>query len=276
MDRLIFDAHAHYDDEKFDTDRDEIISSLPDKGIFAVVNNGVDIETSLKSIEFAEKYPFFYSAIGIHPQSVTDIDISRLEEYMAQIASLLDNDKVVAIGETGLDYHLARNEQHRIRQKMWFIYQLKLAHRKKLPVILHIREADNDAIRILKKYKYCLHGGVCHCFNGSAKTADIYTNLGIKLGIGGSLLMNTSKTNDLEQAIIRTSMYNILLETDGPYVKPECPDLNLKKLIKARNTSLILPAVAKRIAELKMTSVEEVMRITSENAVKLFNIGDRI
>ena len=88
--------------------------------------------------------------------------------------------------------------------------------------------------------------------------------------------MNTSKTNDLEQAIIRTSMDNILLETDGPYVKPECPDLNLKKLIKARNTSLILPAVAKRIAELKMTSVEEVMRITSENAVKLFNIGDRI
>ena len=142
MDRLIFDAHAHYDDEKFDTDRDEIISSLPDKGIFAVVNNGVDIETSLKSIEFAEKYPFFYSAIGIHPQSVTDIDISRLEEYMAQIASLLDNDKVVAIGETGLDYYWDKSFAD--LQKEVFIKQIKMAKRLKLPIAVHDREAHKD------------------------------------------------------------------------------------------------------------------------------------
>ena len=298
---MIIDTHIHlsnfmFDDEfpylSFEDDnyiiqrgtREQLICQFKKSDIGICFEPAIDIESNKNILALAEKFPsFLFSAVGVHPtrtfhyktvrKSVTKRLYWKQRKLIEEYSS---HPSVVAIGETGLDYHLARNEQHRIRQKMWFIYQLKLAHRKKLPVILHIREADNDAIRILKRYKYCLHGGVCHCFNGSAKTADIYTNLGIKLGIGGSLLMNTSKTNDLEQAIIRTSMYNILLETDGPYVKPECPDLNLKKLIKARNTSLILPAVAKRIAELKMTSVEEVMRITSENAVKLFNIGDRI
>ena len=190
MDRLIFDAHAHYDDEKFDTDRDEIISSLPDKGIFAVVNNGVDIETSLKSIEFAEKYPFFYSAIGIHPQSVTDIDISRLEEYMAQIASLLDNDKVVAIGETGLDYYwdIPKAPQHIVFER-----QLKLSRDTSKPIVIHDREAHGDTLDYIKKY---CPKGLLHCYSGSAEMLKEVLRYGdMYISLGGAVTFKNARRN---------------------------------------------------------------------------------
>ena len=147
MENLIFDAHAHYDDEKFDSDRDELISSLPEKGVFAVVNNGVDIETSLKSIELAEKYPYFYAAVGIHPESVADLDISKIDEYISQIAELLSHKKVVAIGETGIDYHwdIPKAEQHIVFQK-----QLELSKDTGMPIIIHDREAHGDVTDYLR------------------------------------------------------------------------------------------------------------------------------
>lgn len=149
MERLIFDAHAHYDDEKFDSDREALIESLPEKGVFAVVTNGTDYKTSLKSVELAEKYPYIYAAVGIHPESVPDMDCTMLDKYISEITPLLNNKKVVAIGEAGLDYYwdIPKKEQ-----KLLFEAQLKLAADTKLPIIIHDREAHGDTVEYLRRY----------------------------------------------------------------------------------------------------------------------------
>ena len=256
MDRLIFDAHAHYDDEKFDTDRDEIISSLPDKGIFAVVNNGVDIETSLKSIEFAEKYPFFYSAIGIHPQSVTDIDISRLEEYMAQIASLLDNDKVVAIGETGLDYYwdIPKAPQHIVFER-----QLKLSRDTSKPIVIHDREAHGDTLDYIKKY---CPKGLLHCYSGSAEMLKEVLRYGdMYISLGGAVTFKNARL-PVEVAKV-VPLDRLLLETDAPYLSPV-------PYRGKRNDSSNIIYTAQKIAEIRGMSVTDILKFTKENACKLY------
>lgn len=264
--------------------REQLIREIRSSGIDACIEPAIDIESNRKLLTLAEEYDgFLFPAVGVHPTRTYQYKIiardgspviSRLNwKDRKQLETFANHPRVVAIGETGLDYHLPRNAQHRLRQKLWFLYQLKIAHKNNLPVILHIREADRDAIRILRRYQHYLHGGVCHCFQGSAEHAGIYTGLGLKLGIGGSLLANTPGKNALEQAVIQTPLEYILLETDGPYVKPDCPELPKKQLRKARNTSLILPAVAQRIAELKMCSLEEVLGVTSENALQLFHLA---
>ena len=297
---MIIDTHIHlshvmYDhefpflslkDDEYSMERgtrEELIERIRQTGIRVCIDPAIDIESNGRTIALAEQFPgFLYSAVGVHPSRTFQYRtadrrgghvVARLHwEQRKLLDEYADSLCVAAIGETGLDYHNDRKEQHRIRQKMWFVYQLKLAHRKMLPVILHIREADEDAIRILKRYRHCLHGGVCHCFNGSPEFAKVYTELGLMLGIGGSLLSNSAKKSDLELAVMSTPLEYIVLETDGPYVKPDCPGIQNKQLKKARNTSLIIPAVAKRIAELKHISVEEVCRVTSENAVRLFRL----
>ena len=263
--------------------REQLIQLFKQQGIAACIDPAIDIESNPKQIALAERFPgFLFVAVGIHPtrtckyrtldKSGKAITIRLHWNQRRLIEQYADHPAVVAIGETGLDYHLARKEQHRLRQKMWFIWQLKLAHKKKLPVILHIREAEHDVMQILRKYQHCLHGGVCHCFSGSAEQASFYVNLGLKLGIGGTLLMDTPNKAAFEEAIIQTPLESLLLETDGPYVKPSCPKITKKQLKKARNTSLILPEVAKRIAELKNVPLEEVERITTENAIQLFHL----
>ena len=228
--------------------------------------------------EFAEKRAAGFTNLEAMEyeagQQVLEQRVRREEQLLAQrrreLEECLNHPCVAAIGETGLDYHLPRREQHRLRQKLWFLYQLRLARRKKLPLVLHIRQADADALRILKRFGKGLSGGVCHCFLGSAELAGRYTALGFKLGIGGALLAEAPETQGLEQAVTAAALEDLVLETDGPYVKPNCPAIPRKQLRKARNTSLILPAVAARIAELKNVPLEEVYRVTSANAVKLF------
>ena len=180
--------------------------------------------------------------VGNHPTRCIKSnlrDFKRIEEYSKR-------EGVIAIGETGLDYHYERREQHRIRQKIWFRWQIGLADKLGLPLILHIRMANEDAIAILRKNKKKLHGGVCHCFNSGPEEAKIYTEeLGLHLGIGGALLMKPEYSEPLRRAVAEVPLEYLLLETDGPYVKPERPeDISGKKWSKARNTSLILPAVA--------------------------------
>ncbi|MGN0115549.1 MAG: TatD family hydrolase [Acutalibacteraceae bacterium] len=263
--------------------REQLVERFMAEGIEFCIDPAIDIESNCGVLSLAERFPgFLFTAIGVHPTRTYQYKVVGKDgkglvmklpwKRRSQLENLSDHPSVVAIGETGLDYHLARKEQHRFRQKMWFIYQLKLAHMKRLPVILHIRDADADAIRILSRYKHCIHGGVCHCFSGSAENARCYTNLGLMLGIGGSLLIDSPKKQALEQAVMSTSIENILLETDGPYVKPDCPNIQKKQMRKARNTSMILPVVAKRIAELKHLRVEEVLQSTSENAIRLFGL----
>lgn len=300
---MIIDTHIHlshflYNDEfpylSFEDDRftiqrgtrEQLIDRLKAAGIAFCIEPAIDIESNTKLLSFSDNYlGFLFPAVGVHPtrtyqyKCVTnkgDKVVRKLHwRQRKQIVKLSDHASIVAIGETGLDYHLPRRQQHRFRQKMWFIFQLKLAHKKKLPLILHIRDADSDAIRILKKYRHYLHGGVCHCFCGSADVARYYADLGLRIGIGGALLMDTPQKQALEKAVIETSLENILLETDGPYVKPYCPDIQKKQLRKARNTSLTLLAVAMRIAELKNISLEEVLKVTSKNAIKLFRLGKK-
>ena len=192
--------------------------------------------------------------------------------------SFAGEEGVVAIGETGLDYHYERWQQHRIRQKIWFRWLIRLADEKKLPLILHIRNADEDAIKILRRYRGRLHGGVCHCFCSGPEAAKIYTQeLGLCLGIGGALLEGRERTRRLQEAVAATPLSFLLLETDGPYVKPARPaQVSRKKWEKARNTSLILPAVAEEIARIKGVDVSLVERVTEENTRRLFGIGEPV
>ena len=200
------------------------------------------------------------------------LSVEKEASTLLQDARKRADEKVIAIGETGLDYHYERKKQHRLRQKMWFKWQIRLAEELKRPLILHIREAHEDAISILRKNKNRLHGGVCHCFVGDASVAKIYTEeLGLSLGIGGYLLMQSEESKLLSEVVKVTPIEYLILETDGPFVKPEKPEnISKKKWEHARNTSLILPAVASKIAMIKGIMQEEVMRITEENTRRVF------
>ena len=295
---MIIDTHIHLSHYLFDNEfsylsledydlvihrgtRTQLVEQMKSAGITCCIDPAIGIDTNQRILNLTQQLPgFVFAAVGVHPTRTFQYrtigkdgksKVMKLRwKQRRNIEWFSEYPDVVAIGETGLDYHYPRKEQHRLRQKAWFIYQLKLAHKRNLPVVLHIREADTDAIRILKKYRNRLHGGVCHCFSGSAEIADIYTGFGLKLGIGGALLMDTPKRQAIEQAVIQTPLESILLETDSPYVKPDCLNIQSNQLRKVRNTSLILPAIAERIAELKNMPVEEVLRVTAENAVELF------
>lgn len=249
--------------------RDALIESMKQEGIGFFVEPGIDLESNYKILQLADSYmDFLYPAVGVHPTRTPQTKWKRRKE----IEELSKDSRVAAIGELGLDYHYERKKQHRIKQKLWFVWQLLLADKMQLPLILHIRLADEDAIRILRYCKKRLHGGVCHCFNRGLDLAKIYTEeFGFMLGIGGSLLQENCK--ELEEAVREIPLKYLLLETDGPYVKPAKPErLSEKQWRKARNTSLIIPDIAARIAELKGIDVSEVEKTTTENAKRLFQI----
>lgn len=264
--------------------RKELIQSFVEAGISACVEPAIEIDSISRLLALAQEYPgYVFPAVGVHPTrtfkyQTVDKQSGDTEKRLhwnqrRLIEQYAQHPQVVAIGETGLDYHLARKDQHRVRQVAWFVWQIRLAHKKNLPLILHIREADQDALRILRLFRKWLHGGVCHCFSGSAEQAKQYTELGFMIGVGGMLLTGTKRKMALERAVVYTPLESILLETDGPYVKPYCAELSRKQVETARNTSLILPAVAARIAELKQLSIEEVETVTTMNAEDTFSIS---
>lgn len=269
---------------KRDGTRTTLIEEMKSRGVAFCIEPAITLDSNASLLALAETCPgFLYPAVGIHPtrtyrypainssgQKTTKILKKKAFYLLKQYAQ---HPAVVAIGETGLDYHLERKKQHRLRQKAWFIRQLLLAHEKQLPVILHIRDADQDALRILRLLHSKLHGGVCHCFCGNAEIARAYTSLGLMLGIGGLLLQKPEDCADLEDAVRKTPIEFLLLETDSPYVKPVCTSLSRKQHNKVRNTSLILPAVAARIAELKGMTPEAVECITLENIIRTFHLS---
>ena len=208
-------------------------------------------------------------AIGVHPTR------SIFEKWSDRhkLAIYANMPGVIAIGEIGLDYHYKREEQHRLKQHLWFIYQLNLAWKMKLPVILHVRDAHEDALRILRWHPARKLGGVIHCFYGSREIAEQYLKLGYHIGIGGSILQLEERAKDLWEAIPYIPLERILVETDAPFILPYCKDVIQPKLLRrARNTSLILLAVIKKIAELKGISADEVEQTTMENAIRLFSL----
>lgn len=254
---MIFESHAHYDDEVFDEDREELLASFREKGIGTVINVGASLAGCKETVELTRQYPFIYGAIGIHPSEVGKLH----EDNFADLEKWCFLDKIVAVGETGLDYHWP--EPDPVLQKEWFERQLVLARQVKLPVIVHSREAAKDTLEIMQAHRAGEIGGVIHCFSYAKEMAREYLNMDFYFGIGGVITFKNSKK--LKEAVEYIPMEKILLETDSPYLAPE-PNRG------RRNSSLNLPYVAQAIADLKGISYEEVVQITEQNARKLFGL----
>lgn len=254
---MIFESHAHYDDEVFDEDRQELLSSLQGQGIGTVLNIGASLAGCRATVELTQKYPFIYGAVGIHPGEVEELN----EENFAELKEWCALDKIVAVGETGLDYHWP--EPGSDLQKEWFERQLVLARQVNLPVIIHSREAAKDTLEIMQAHHAGEIGGVVHCFSYTKEMAREYLNMDFYFGIGGVITFHNAKK--LKEAVEYIPMDKIVLETDSPYLAPE-PNRG------KRNTSLNLPYVAKAIAELKEISYEEVVETTEANARRLFRL----
>lgn len=253
---MIFDTHAHYDDEQFDGDRDELLKSMPDLGVGTIVDVSATYESCEEVLALAGKYPYVYAAIGVHPDEVGELN----EDKIQHMKELCRNKKVVAVGEIGLDYYWD-NESHEVQQK-WFIRQLELAGEVKKPVIIHSREAAADTMYIMKNYAQGL-GGVIHCYSYSREMAEEYVKMGFYIGIGGVVTFkNAKKLKDVATAI---PIEKIVLETDCPYMAPE-------PYRGKRNQSSYIRYVAEKIAELKEMSPEEVIAVTEKNARDLYGI----
>lgn len=255
---MIFDTHAHYEDDRFDEDRDELLMSMKENGIGRIVEVGAGISSTKGAIEIAGKYDFVYASVGVHPSETAELCDKDIE----WLKSLTSNEKVVAVGEIGLDYYY--DEPERDIQKKWFEAQLELAREVKLPVIIHSRDAAEDTLRIMKAHHAEDIGGVIHCFSYSMEIAKIYTDMGFYLGIGGALTFNNSKK--LVKVVENIPLERLVLETDAPYLTP-VPNRG------KRNSSLNLKYVVEKIAGLKGISEEEVIRVTEENAEKLYRMG---
>lgn len=255
---MIFDTHAHYDDEKFDEDREQLLNSLPENGIEAVTDVGASLESCARAVELAHQFPHVYAAIGVHPDHVGALDeagMSWLEETARREA------KVVAIGEIGLDYYWDISA-HEV-QKVWFRRQLELARKVNLPVIIHSREAAQDTFDVLKQEDAGAIGGVIHCYSGSLEMAREYVKMGFYIGIGGVVTFKNAKT--IKQVAREIPLERIVLETDCPYLAPV-------PYRGKRNSSLYLPQVVGELSELKEISREEVIRVTCENAKRLYRL----
>ena len=284
---MIIDSHAHYNNGAYkkpfrylaygedgyalrEGELPQLMQEMVEANIPYSIEPGVSLQSCEEVLELAAQYPGrIFPAVGIHPtRSIFEkwSDRHKLDAYA-------NNPGVIAIGEIGLDYHFKREEQHRLTQYLWFLYQLNLAWKRKLPVILHVRDAHEDALRILRMHPARKLGGVIHCFYGSKEIAEQYLKLGYHIGIGGSALQMEERAQDLWEAIPHIPLERILLETDAPFILPYCKDVIQPKLLRrARNTSLILPAVIQKIAELKGISADEVEQATTENTIRLFHL----
>ena len=254
---MIFDTHAHYDDVQFDSDREELLSSMPDLGVTTIVNVSSTLESCEKCVELAGKYPYVYAAVGVHPDEVGALN----EETFAEMEALLDNDRVVAVGEIGLDYYWD-NESHEL-QKKWFVRQLELARQHHLPLIIHSREAAADTMEIMKAHAQGLEG-VIHCYSYSREQAEEYVKMGFNIGIGGVLTFKNAKK--LKEVAVAIPLERIVLETDCPYLAPE-------PFRGKRNQSSYIRYVAEKLAEIKGMTAEEVIAVTEANAKKMYHLA---
>lgn len=256
---MIFDTHAHYDDEAFDKDRDELLKGMRSKGVEFIVNVGASMDSARKTLELAKKYPFVYAAMGVHPSETKELT----EEDMQWIKEAASCEKVVAIGEIGLDYYWPEPEPS--IQKKWFERQLQLAGEVKLPVVVHSRDAAKDTLDILKGWRKDLTKGVIHCFSYTKETAREYLNMDYYFGIGGVLTFKNAKK--LAEAAEYIPLERILLETDCPYLAPE-------PYRGKRNQSDYIDFVAQELSEIKKISKEEILAKTMENAREFYGITE--
>ena len=253
---MIFDSHAHYDDEAFDKDRDCLLSTLEEQGVGCIVNVGASFRGAKDSVELSMRYPHVYAAVGVHPDHVGELD----EVKMQHLREMCTMEKTVAVGEIGLDYYWDQ-ESHEV-QKKWFLRQLEAAREAGLPVIIHSREAAADTLEMMKEYGQDLKG-IIHCYSYSVEHAREYVKMGYLLGIGGVVTFKNARK--LKEVVEEIPLEALVLETDCPYLAP-VPNRG------KRNSSLNLPLIAEEIAAIKQISCEEVITQTRENARKLFGV----
>ncbi len=250
----IFDTHAHYYDKRFDEDRDDVLRAMLADSVGGIINCGTDIASSEKCLTLAERYDNTFAAVGFHPEDLEGAsfdDLRVIEEYLSR-------DKVVAVGEIGLDYYW--DASPRPVQQEWFVRQMQLAKAHNMPVIVHDRDAHEDTLRLLKQEQ---PRGVLHAFSGSVEMAKEIVKLGMYIGLGGVVTFkNARKTVEVAQAI---PLDRLLLETDAPYMAPV-------PFRGRRNDSTLIAFVASRIAEIRGTTAEEILAVTTENAKAVFGI----
>lgn len=254
---MIFDTHAHYDDKAFQDDRDSLLGSMEENGIGCIVNVCASIGEFERTVKLTEQYPFIYGAVGVHPDDADKMTQGTLDE----IRRLSRMEKMVAIGEIGLDYYWHKEAaEHEIQQKM-FRAQMDIAREEKLPFMIHSRDAAEDTLNIVREYAAGgMYGGIIHCFSYGKEIAREYLKMGLYLGIGGVLTFKNARK--LKEVAEMAPLEQIVLETDCPYMSPE-------PYRGKRNSSLNLIYVAKALAEIKGITPEEVIAVTEENGKRL-------
>lgn len=257
---MIFDTHAHYDDEAFDGDRVQLLESLKDHGIEAVVNVGASVQGARDTYRLMQEYDFIYGAIGIHPDHAGELN----DAVMSELRTMLCHEKAVAVGEIGLDYYWDK-ESHEL-QKKWFAAQMRLALEMEKPIVVHSREAAKDTFDTIKaehagKPGFC--GGVIHCYSGSVEMAREYVKLGYYIGIGGVVTFKNARV--LKEVAADIPLERIVIETDCPYLAPV-------PFRGKRNSSLYLPYVIEKIARIREITPKEVEQAVWENAKRLYGI----
>ena len=256
-----FEQHAHYNDEKFDEDREDVINKVYNSGVTKIVNAGYSVESSMQAIDLAEKYSFIYATCGVSPNDIPE-NKEEIDLQLKEVTKLVKNSKkVVAIGEIGLDYYW--NKENKELQKYAFVEQIKIANEMNLPIVIHTREAIDDTLNILRNVIKTVKPGVFHCCPLNRELVKQALELGFYISLAGPVTFKNSKNaNEIIEMIPND---RILIETDSPYLSPE-PNRG------KRNDSRNLVYIAEKIASVKNISVEEVQKITFENAKKLYNI----
>lgn len=258
---MLFDSHAHYDDEQFDEDRETLLDHMEARGVGYIVNMSSTPRSCRDTLGLIKRFPFVYGGLGFHPtelDDVSELDYAWLEKNIC-------TPKIVAVGEIGLDYFWQKNEEEKKRQQDWFIRQLALARDTELPVSIHSRDAAKDTLEIAESEKLGDIGGVIHCFSYGVDMAKKYLDMGLYLGIGGVVTFKNSRV--MKEVVEYAPIEQLVVETDCPYLSPE-------PYRGTRNSSLHLPYIVSEIAQLKNMTPNDVMEKTTENAKKLFGLSE--
>lgn len=258
---MIFDSHAHYDDDRYDEDREDVLRMIQEQGVGLIMNAGSTEQTSRAAIELSKAYDFIYSSVGIHPhfvEKITDADIDTLAALATDPKNI---DRVKAVGEIGLDYFY--DNSPRDIQKVRFAQQIDMARQLSLPIIIHSRDATQDTLEILKRENASVNGGVMHCFAGSRETMEIVVKMGFYVGFGGAVTFKNA--HNAVESVRHISEESLLIETDCPYLAP-VPHRG------ERNHSGYLKLIIDKIAEIRETTPEHIEEVTWNNAKNLFRV----
>lgn len=254
---MLFDTHAHYDDTRFDEDRDALLRSMPEQGVGLIVNPGCDLSSSQKAVTYANTYDFMYAAVGYHPENLDDgVDLGAIRTLATE------NPKVRAIGEIGLDYYWEKDAERRVRQQETYRAQMQLAESLGLPVIIHNRDAHADCLAITKEFPNVR--GVYHCYAGNVPMALELIKLGYYISFTGVITYKNARRS--LEVIETVPIERLMIETDAPYMSPE-------PYRGRRNSSLYLHRMAETIATIKGMDVSDVERITTENGKSFYGIA---